>query len=123
LINFFYNFYKEWPNLKKVPTYIVGQSYGAIFAPLLAKQLLTNQTFRAEINLNIKGMIISSGWIDPINQINYYDSLLYSLGIVSNRFRDALSSIQSKSLVNIFKRSYKNASDNYFLLSKNSSLF
>jgi carboxypeptidase C (cathepsin A) len=123
LINFFYNFYKEWPNLKKVPTYIVGQSYGTIFAPSLAKQLLTNQTFRAEINLNIKGMIISSGWIDPINQINYYDSLLYSLGIVSNRFRDALSSIQSKSLVNIFKRSYKNASDNYFLLSKNSSLF
>lgn len=81
-----------------------------MFAPSLAKQLLTNQSFRAQISLNIKGVIINSGWIDPMNQVNYYDSVLYSLGIVSNRFRDALSSIQSKSLVNIFKKSYKNAS-------------
>lgn len=46
--------------------------------------------------------------MDPSNQINYYDSLLYSTGIVSNRFRDVCSSIQTKGIVNIYKNLFAN---------------
>jgi serine carboxypeptidase 1 len=108
LLNFLYNFYQEWPKLKSSPLYIIGESYGGRFAPGIAKLLISNATFQAAIKLNLKGVIISSGWIDPINQLNYYDSLLYSTGIVSNRFRDICSSIQAKGIVNIYKKSYAN---------------
>jgi hypothetical protein len=74
----------------------------------LAKLLIANSTFKAAINITLKGVMVSSGWIDPVNQLNYYDSLLYSSGVVSNRFRDICSSIQTKGIVNIYKKLYLN---------------
>lgn len=90
------------------PLYINGESFGGRYAVGLAELLLNNATFRAQIKLSLKGVIISSGWMDPSNQLNYYDSLLYSTGIVSNRFRDVCSSIQTKGIVNIYKSLFAN---------------
>ena len=70
--------------------------------------ITSNLTFQQKIKISIKGVIISSGWIDPANQMNYYDSLLYSAGIVSNKFRDICSSLQTRGIVDIYKNSYKN---------------
>jgi hypothetical protein len=53
-------------------------------------------------------VIISSGWIDPANQMNFYDSLLYSAGIVSDKLRDASSAFQTRGIVNLYKKEYKN---------------
>ncbi len=90
--------------MKNSPLYILGVSDGGRFATGLAKLLISNSS----MNLLPKGVIINSGWIDPPNQLNYYDSLLYSSGIVSNRFRDILSSLQTKAGVNIYKNQYAN---------------
>jgi hypothetical protein len=51
---------------------------------------------------------IGDGWTDPANQFNYYDSLLYSAGIVSNKFRDTCSWFQTQGIVNLLKGSYDN---------------
>jgi hypothetical protein len=70
--------------------------------------MIVNSTFKAAINVNLKGVTVSSGWMDPVNQVNYYDSLLYTSGVVSNRFRDICSSIQTKGIVNIYQKLYLN---------------
>jgi hypothetical protein len=67
-----------------------------------------NETFKNDFKLNFKGVAIGDGWTDPINQFNFYDSLLYSAGIVSNKFRDVCTWMQTQGLINIYKDDYIN---------------
>ncbi len=67
-----------------------------------------NETFKTVTKVNLKGVAIGDGWVDPVNQFNYYDSLLYSVGIVSNRFRDTIRWFQTQGIINILKDSYEN---------------
>lgn len=65
-----------------------------------------NETFKSATQINLKGVAIGDGWVDPVNQFNYYDSLLYSVGIVSNKFRDTIRWFQTQGIINILKDSY-----------------
>jgi carboxypeptidase C (cathepsin A) len=49
----------------------------------------------------LEGVAIGDGWTDPINQINHYDSYLYSVGIVSNKFRDTCTWFQTQAIQHI----------------------
>lgn len=73
--------------------------------------MIMNQTFYNETKVKLSGVAIGDGWVDPINQVNYYDSLLYSAGIVSNKFRDVCTWMQTQSIVNIYRGDFKNVSD------------
>lgn len=59
------------------------------------------------------GISIGDGWTDPINQINYYDSYLWSVGVVERRFRDVCTWFQTHAIINIYEGRYQNAT-NYF---------
>jgi hypothetical protein len=48
----------------------------------LAKKLLDNTTFYEKTGVKLAGVSIGDGWTDPINQINYYDSYLWSVGVI-----------------------------------------
>jgi hypothetical protein len=58
--------------------------------------------------VRIGGIAIGDGWTDPYNQINFYDSYLYSVGIVSNKFRDTATWFQTQAIHNIMLGNYKN---------------
>lgn len=58
-------------------------------------------------------MSIGDGWTDPINQINYYDSYLWSVGVVEKKFRDICTWFQTHAIINIYDGKYQNAT-NYF---------
>lgn len=108
LLNFLSNFYRTWPNLQESPLYITGESFAGHFIPVLAKEILQNATFRAESKINLKGLIVGDGFTDPINQINYFDSLLYSAGIISNKFRDVLTWLQKSSIIKMYQNNFRN---------------
>lgn len=65
------------------------------------------------------GVSIGDGWTDPINQINYYDSYLWSVGVVSNKFRDVCTWFQTHAIVNIYEGNYKNATNYFDFLTNN----
>lgn len=108
LLNFLYNFYQEWPQLVASPLYLAGESFAGHYIPPLAKEILRNATFQAATGCSLKGVAIGDGWVDPANQLNYYDSLLYSIGAVSNKFRDVCQWMQTQGLLNIYTKNYKN---------------
>jgi carboxypeptidase C (cathepsin A) len=62
-----------------------------------------------------EGVAIGDGWTDPVNQINHYDSYLYSVGIVSNKFRDTCTWFQTNAIQQISLGNYKNV---YKILSR-----
>jgi hypothetical protein len=75
-----------------------------------------NTTFKAATKAVLKGVAIGDGWVDPINQINFYDSLLYSVGIVSNKFRDVCTWVQTQGMIKIYQEDYTNVNWGLFRL-------
>lgn len=84
LINFLVKFFERWPKLKQSPLYLAGQSYAGHYIPNLAKKIAYNSS----LGFNLQGVSIGNGWTDPTNQGNFYDSYLWSVGVVASRFRD-----------------------------------
>lgn len=107
-MNFLYNFYQTWPSLKKCPLYITGESFGGHYVPSLGKKLLQNKTFTEKTGVKLAGIAIGDGWTDPINQVNYYDSYLWSVGVVESKFRDVLTWYQTNAIINMYNGDYKN---------------
>lgn len=103
LINFLYNFNQSWPSLSSNKIYIVGESFGGHYAPDLASKLLSNSSWASRV----AGMIIGDGWTDPINQINYYDTYLWSLGIIDRSFRQTCTWFQTQSMINMDIQNYQ----------------
>lgn len=99
LVNFLHSFYTSWPHLKKNPLYLTGESFAGHYLPNLAKKILMNNT---ALNFNLQGVAIGDGWTDPLNQINYYDSYLWSVGVIGNKFRDTCNWFQTRSVLNIY---------------------
>lgn len=85
----------------------------------MARKILTNNTFTKATGVKLAGLSIGDAWVDPINQLNYADSYLWSAGIVDHKFRDILTWHQTQSLVSIFEGSYKNATSHFNFVFKN----
>lgn len=67
------------------------------------------------------GVAIGDGWTDPVNQVNYYDSYLWSVGVASNKFRDTCTWYQTHSLINIYEGNYQNATSYFNFISDDKS--
>ncbi|CAG2116129.1 unnamed protein product, partial [Medioppia subpectinata] len=52
-------FFKKFPDLKKNPFYISGESYAGIYIPMLAQQI-----FKTKSTINLKGVLIGNGYLD-----------------------------------------------------------
>ena len=50
--------------------FITGESYAGHYIPAIAYQLLTNST--ETLGLNLKGIAIGNGWVDPYEQYPQY---------------------------------------------------
>jgi len=75
----------------------VGESFGGHYVPVLGKKLLQHSDYKSRV----AGIIIGGGFIDPINQLNYFDSYLWSLGVIDRSYRETLTWMQTQSMQNI----------------------
>lgn len=55
------------------------------------------------------GVLIGDGWVDPIQQINNYDSFLSSVGVVSKEGRDTVAYQQNQAATRIMNGDLKDA--------------
>ncbi len=108
LLNFLDNFYKRWPALKASPLYITGESFAGHYLPAFGSKIIYNSSFLKATGIKFEGVAIGDGWTDPYNQINFYDSYLYSVGVVSNKFRDTCTWFQTRAIQHIAFGDYKN---------------
>lgn len=97
LVDFLTNFYGTWPALLGSPLYITGESYAGHYIPVLARKLIENKP----VNVTVAGIAIGNGWTDPINQINFIDSYLWSVGVIDRGFRDTCNWFQTSAVLSI----------------------
>ncbi|XP_037072651.1 venom serine carboxypeptidase-like isoform X2 [Pollicipes pollicipes] len=60
--------------------YVTGESYAGKYVPAISYKI-HQENPKADLKINMKGMAIGDGLVDPINMLNYGD-LLYSIGLV-----------------------------------------
>ena len=80
--------------------YVSGESYAGKYLPAIVHKIhVENPT--AELKINVKGMAIGDGFVDPINQVDYSE-YFYNVGLIdakqSEQFRDAAT--QTAELIN-----------------------
>ncbi|KAF6210949.1 hypothetical protein GE061_014062 [Apolygus lucorum] len=109
-------FFQLFPEYSKNEFYIIGQSYGGKYATSLAYLIhQSNPRYRSKINLS--GVAIGGGWIDPVNQIDY-SPYLYYLGLIDLKTQQKFADVESQIKSVIKKKNYGKAFDmfnKYFL--------
>ncbi|VEN37801.1 unnamed protein product [Callosobruchus maculatus] len=84
-------FFKIFPELRKNDFFVAGEGYGAKPVSALAYTIHKNNP-HAEEKINLKGIAIGNGYIDPI-QIGSA-ALVYELGLVDKETADRIDKIQ-----------------------------
>ncbi|GMR32841.1 hypothetical protein PMAYCL1PPCAC_03036, partial [Pristionchus mayeri] len=80
------DFINAYPQFKFRDFYVIGESYGGIYAPQLVKALIQTDA----VQLNLKGFAIGNGQLRKYDSFNSYFDLMYYRGIISKREFDSL---------------------------------
>lgn len=67
--------------------YITGESYAGHYIPAIGYYLMFNQT---DLELDLKGLAIGNGLVDPILQYPEYATFSYENGLIGKTWDDIL---------------------------------
>lgn len=89
--------------------HIAGESYAGKYVPALGHTILhKNQDPGEMFKINLVGLAISSGWVDPLHQLNY-GTYLYQLGLIDTNGYDLYVEYEAKIIDNILRKDFANA--------------
>jgi len=85
LVSLLDQFYMIFPETR-TELYITGESYGGHYVPAFGAKILEHNDcdFFCAPKIPLKGVAIGDGWIDPINMIPGYPSLMSNLGLAND---------------------------------------
>lgn len=88
---FLEGFFALYPNYTQHDIYLCGESYFGHYSLALATYILNqNNATGNTLQLNLKGLAIGNGWIDPPIQYSIYAEYSYGIGIVGHYQRTSL---------------------------------
>lgn len=83
-------FFQIYPEISKNALYLTGESYAGKYVPAAAYAI-----HKANTSLNLQGIMIGNGLVDPTNQQNYYQ-YLYQLGLLGAEQEIPLIAMQNQ---------------------------
>lgn len=86
--HFLVGFMEKYPKFKNRPIFLAGEDFAGHFIPMFAKYL----TRMNNSDINLAGLAIGNGWVDPFYQYPTYNSYAYENSLV-NAPRSFLSNI------------------------------
>jgi len=97
---FLKQFFKVFPEYQKRPLFITGESYAGHMIPGIATYIYEQEGKPDSIQVNLKGIAIGNGWIDPIAQSKVFPELLYAAGVIDAKQRNDANRLFAMSLKN-----------------------
>ncbi|HEX6291706.1 MAG TPA: S10 family peptidase [Herpetosiphonaceae bacterium] len=77
-------FFDRWSEYRSLDFFVFGESFAGVYVPMLATAILDgNQAGNAQINL--KGIGVGDGWVDPYVQQATYGDYAYAHGLIGLR--------------------------------------
>ncbi|XP_008549613.1 retinoid-inducible serine carboxypeptidase [Microplitis demolitor] len=98
------------PAFKNVPTYIFGESYGAKMGVKLASIWYKAQKCRS-VHSNLKGIVMGSPWISPVDTVLSWPQFLLNTGIVDTAGSKRIETAAKKAEKAVNERNWKAATD------------
>ena len=87
---FLLGFYAQYPEFKDRPLFISGESYAGHYIPFVADYILANPNKFAGNGVNLQGVAIGNGWVDPYNQYGAYAQFAFDNGLINAFAKTAL---------------------------------
>uniref|UniRef100_A0A6P7H2Q0 Carboxypeptidase n=1 Tax=Diabrotica virgifera virgifera TaxID=50390 RepID=A0A6P7H2Q0_DIAVI len=102
-------FFTMFPNLQKNDFYVTGESYGGKYVPAISYTIHKNNP-DANLKINLKGLAIGNGLINPEFQLNYGD-YLYQLGFVDVNGQQVFKQAEQEAVKYIQNKQFDKAQD------------
>jgi carboxypeptidase C (cathepsin A) len=80
--------------LQQSPLYLIGESYGGTYMPVLAEQILAANKRGAGLRLG--GVVIVAGWVDPLVQVGTIAKYALTHGLISLGQKQQLARIYAR---------------------------
>jgi len=80
---FLQEFFQLFPQYAPLEFYILGESYAGHYVPAIGYRIQTGNKNKEGLHINLKGLAIGNGWVDPYQQYPAYADFAYNNGIIS----------------------------------------
>lgn len=80
---FLQQFFKLYPQYKNLPFFITGESYGGHYVPAISNYIQNQNKRNIGIHINLQGLAIGNGWVDPKIQAGSYGPYAYANNLIS----------------------------------------
>ncbi|XP_068627351.1 retinoid-inducible serine carboxypeptidase-like [Battus philenor] len=98
-------FFKTHKQFRKTPTYLFGQSYGGKLCPRLGVYLNT-AIEKKRLKMNLRGIGIGSGWVNPKESTLVQPNFLYNMGVIDISTYEKTKKLVKKMVYYIDKKDY-----------------
>jgi carboxypeptidase C (cathepsin A) len=78
--------------MQRSPLFLSGESYGGTYVPVLAKQIL-DANRRGRQHINLRGIIIVDGWVDPEVQVSTTATYALTHGLITDSQKAVLDRV------------------------------
>jgi len=82
MLAFLQGFFTQYPQYSKQPFYVTGESYGGHYVPSVALRILLSNEKHTGTHINLKGIAIGNGWVDPRDQYAGYGPFAYQNNLI-----------------------------------------
>jgi len=90
MYTFLEEFLQMYPQYAKLPFFITGESYAGHYIPALAFAIVDgNENNKGPIKINLQGIAIGNGWVDPYAQYPAYPDFAYYHNLIGDIEYDA----------------------------------
>lgn len=96
------SFYDRYPELASKPLYIAGQSYAGKYIPQLAMRIIS--VHRVNQKINLKGILIGDGWVNPKIQQSCNAAFSYTHGLIDKNTQQQIRTIYRQCAKEIDKK-------------------
>jgi carboxypeptidase C (cathepsin A) len=102
------SFFQMHPQFSQNPFYVFGESYAGKYIPSLTHYILTQNQNNPPLRINLQGLAMGDGWVNPYVQTGSYAPFLYANNLIDYAELEGAAAIYEiyKGLVD---------SDNYLL--------
>lgn len=102
-------FFHLFPELRGNDFYLTGESYAGKYIPSIAYEI-HQRNLLSHFKINLKGLFIGNGLIDPISMLEY-NQYLYHIGLLDEEQRDIVARIEDEIKLFIRTKQWKRATN------------